>query len=312
MAFMCAYAPPAAGEAADSGSVGIRLVAQSDAASGERDQLYLVDHVSPGTEIHREVEVQNASDHPQHIELYPAAASVHDGEFTADDGPGGNDLSEWASLEASSLDLEPGEIERVTVTIAVPKTAPEGERYAAILAEIAGPQTADSTVLQINRVGIRVYLSVGPGGEPPSDFALGDIEVLEAPPGSWPVLSAEVTNTGERALDVGGTATLERQEGTMTAGPFATRSPLTLAPGASGRAEIELDEPLPEGPWRAGVTLSSGDLERSGEAVVNLPETETASDGGTVGAVAALLIGLVVAAALAAMLLARKYLRRRS
>ena len=39
-----------------------------------------------------------------------------------------------------------------------------------IWAEVASPKTATHRVSVVHRIGIRVYLDVGPGGEPPSDF----------------------------------------------------------------------------------------------------------------------------------------------
>lgn len=273
--------------------------------------MYIVDHLDPGTTVHRQIEVQNASTQAQHIELYPAAASVDGGDFTAAEGRDANDLSAWTTLEDTSLDLDPGEIVRVGLDITVPKAAPEGERYAAVLAEVAAPDPGQRTVQQINRVGIRMYISVGPGGEPPSDFTIGDITVQATGPAGWPVLTVEVTNTGQRALDITGEATLQRARGTMNAGPFATSTPLTLLPGQSSEAPIELDEPLPAGAWKTAVTLSSGELERSAEATVTLPEppASAAGDGGL--RTSALILGVAVAAVLVGLWFAARYMRSR-
>lgn len=273
--------------------------------------MYIVDHVDPGAELRREIEVQNASSSPHHIELYPAAASVQGGAFAAADGHGGNDLSEWTTLDESALDLDPGEIERVGVTIEVPETASEGERYAAVLAEVAAPHPEDAMVQQVNRVGIRVYLSVGPGGEPPSGFTIDDIGLRDAAGDGWPVVTAEVTNTGERALDIAGTASLRRVEGTMSAGPFETRSVVTLLPGESGVAELDLDETLPGGAWNAEVTLASGDLERTAADSVTLPGPAEVDDGGN-WPVIALIVGIAAFVLIAMLLLGRRFLAGRS
>jgi hypothetical protein len=305
---LIALPSPASAEL-DEGSIGIALVAETDAPEDDRSRMYIVDHVDPGAELRREIEVQNASSSPRHIELYPAAASVQGGAFAAADGHGGNDLSEWTTLDESALDLAPGEIERVGVTIAVPETAPEGERYAAILAEVAAPHPEDSMVQQVNRVGIRVYLSVGPGGEPPSDFTIDGIGLRAGD--EWPVVTAEVTNTGERALDIAGTASLRREVGTMNAGPFETRSAVTLLPGESGVAEIDVDEALPGGAWNAEVTLASGDLERTAAGSVTLPGPAEVDDGGN-WPVIALIVGIAVLALIAMLLLGRRFLANRS
>jgi hypothetical protein len=48
------------------------------------------------------------------------------------------------------------------VTIRVPRDAAPGERYGVVWAETrAGPDSGDG-ITQVNRVGIRLYLSVGP------------------------------------------------------------------------------------------------------------------------------------------------------
>ena len=56
-----------------------------------------------------------------------------------------------------------------TVTLAVPGDASPGERYGVVWAETRAADAAGG-VTQINRVGIRLYVSVGPGGSPAADF----------------------------------------------------------------------------------------------------------------------------------------------
>ena len=61
-----------------------------------------------------------------------------------------------------------------TVTIAVPRGATRGEHYGVIWVQ----QTAHVRVTQgfgindVARVGIRVYLAVGQGGAPPTNFTI--------------------------------------------------------------------------------------------------------------------------------------------
>lgn len=135
-----------------------------------RARLYIVDHLKPGTTIHRRVEVRSSSPQRQHIELYAAAASIYKGVFTGSNGRDGNELSSWITTREPSVDLQPGEKTPVTVTIAVPATASEGEQYAVIWAQVTKPPTDGINIGQIHRVGIRVYLDVSPGGEAPTDF----------------------------------------------------------------------------------------------------------------------------------------------
>ena len=48
--------------------------------------------------------------------------------------------------------------------IDVPVDASAGERYAVVWAEVSAPASAAGGVTLVNRVGVRVYLSVAPGG----------------------------------------------------------------------------------------------------------------------------------------------------
>ncbi|MCH7232034.1 hypothetical protein L0U85_14385 [Glycomyces sp. L485] len=258
------------------GSIGIRLVEESVHPADSRSRHYIVDHVAPGDEIRREMDVQNASSDAVHIELYPVAASVEDDRFTAAEGRGTNDLSEWTTLDESSLDLEPGESVRVGATIAVPASAYEGERYAAVLAEVAAD---DGDIRQIHRVGIRMYLSVGPGGEPATDFQIDGMSVVLPPGADWPVLVARVANTGERAVDLSGSASLQRASGTVSAGPFAVDAGVTILPGDTGQVRAVLGEPLPAGEWTAEMTLAADDVERTAEADVTIPARDSEDSG---------------------------------
>lgn len=281
----------------DAGSIGIRLI-EVDEADDARSKAYLVDHVEPGAVVERRIEVGNASTERQRIDVYAAAAAVEDDAFTAAEGRGGNDLASWTRVEKPSVELAPGESEAIDVRIDVPEDASRGERYAAILAEVSAVD--GDGIHQVHRVGVRVYLSVGPGGEPPTDFRIDGLEVSGPSPEGWPVLVAHVTNTGERALDPSGSVALEYEGGTLSAGPFAFRSGMTIAPGDSGQVGAELHAPLEGGRWRATATLSSGDVERTAEEIVDIPSG--AADAAPARPWVAIVIG-AIAAALAAMAL---------
>lgn len=72
------------------------------------------------------------------------------------------------------MNLPPRGTAVVTATIAVPPRASRGERYAAVWAEVSSPKShGKGKIALVNRVGIRTYLDVGPGGDPPTDFAIG-------------------------------------------------------------------------------------------------------------------------------------------
>jgi hypothetical protein len=172
-------------------------------------------------------------------------------------------------MDQESAVLEAGAALQVPVTIAVPGDASEGERYGVIWAETES--TGDGQVQQVSRVGIRVYLSVGPGGEPASDFRIESLQARRLDDGSVRVV-ASVENTGGRALDLEGSLRLKEGPGGLSAGPFDTAESTTLEPGGVGEVVVDLAADLPAGPWRAVMTLRSGQLERSAQATLTFPD----------------------------------------
>ncbi|HEX2062868.1 MAG TPA: hypothetical protein VHE80_00440 [Acidimicrobiales bacterium] len=278
LAGMVIPASGAFGQAAEGGSLGIRLVDPPPDAD-PRARLYIVDHVAPGTTIRRQLEVTNSSPEPQRIELYAAAADIKDGAFLGRDGREANEVSEWITVEPPVVDLPPGGRALATATVAVPTDAAEGERYAAIWAELppVAPQPGDQGVTLVNRVGVRVYLFVGPGGAPPSDFSVNSLVAARNRDGR-PVVNAVVENTGRRALDLGGELRLEDGPGGLRAGPFRAQTVTTLEVGGVGAVHVELDAAIPLGPWEATMTLRSGSVERHTRARITFPEANEASN----------------------------------
>ncbi|WP_326562095.1 hypothetical protein [Micromonospora sp. NBC_01796] len=265
-------------------------------AEDPRARAYIIDHLKPGTTIHRRVEVRNSSPERQHVELYAGAASVERNSFTVPDGREGNELSRWVSLESSSVDLPPGARTVVPVTVAVPRTASKGERYGAVWAQITRAPTQQDNVGQIHRVGIRMYLDIGAGGEPPTDFRIEGLAAARGD-GEWPVVTAQVHNTGGRALDLGGSLSLVSRSGTVKAGPFAVKTGVTILPGQRAQVSALVDQPLSAGQWDARMTLFSGTVERTGEGSVMLPGMVTAQvePGGRGTLVLSLSVGAAIA-----------------
>ncbi|MFU8855064.1 hypothetical protein ACNAW0_29475 [Micromonospora sp. SL1-18] len=230
---------------------------------------YIVDHVRPGTTIKRKIRIVNKSAERQRLDLYPAAASVAQTQFTFAEGRAANELTPWISLDRDQVDLKPGEDTDVQTTVTVPKNASAGERYAVIWASTQ-PSNRSSQITQIHRVGIRVYLHVGPGGEPTSDFTIGNITPARATSGE-PTATIAVTNTGGRALDMTGTAALSEGPAGMRAGPFDIAHGTTLAPGESGVVSVAFPADLPNGPWRVEATLESGTVKHTASGVITFP-----------------------------------------
>ncbi|MDT7538013.1 MAG: hypothetical protein QOI82_1598 [Actinomycetota bacterium] len=264
--------------AAEAGGVGIRLLdAPVDRKDDPRAQVYIVDHVAPGAVISRRIEVSNLAGTRNTMQLYPVAATLTQGGFKVADGRTPNELTEWISVTPSSLSLGPHGAGKATVQISVPKAASSGERYATVIAELPAKRGGSGTTVSVaTRVGIRVYLDVGPGGEPASDFKIDQLTARRAPDGT-PEVTATVTNTGGRAIDLTGKLNLTGGPGGLRAGPFAVDSLRTLGVKASGDVLVKLDKSLPAGPWLARMDMQSGRVQRSATATITFPDKGAAA-----------------------------------
>jgi hypothetical protein len=263
----------AAPRAAAAGSIGLRLVDVPVTAGGDpRAQLYIVDHLRPGAIIHRRIEVSNTTASTMHVVLYAAAATIANGSFLGAPGHAPNQLSSWTSVDPGAYDIPSGGRALATVTIIVPRDAAPGEQYGAVWAEVRSNPVAGDGVIQVSRVGIRIYLSVGPGGSPAANFTIDSLTAGRSPDGQ-PLVLANVRNTGGRALDMTGTLRLSAGPAGLSAGPFLATLGTTLAIGDTEPVMFILDKQLPAGPCDARVTLKSGLLERSARATITFPLT---------------------------------------
>jgi len=269
---------PSPPPSADPGSLGIRLLdAPTEAANDPRARSYIVDNLAPGTVIRRRVEVSNTTAAPTPVTLYPAAASIGDGAFAPADDRTPNELSTWTTLDPPSPTLAPGARTPVLLTIAVPPDASSGERYAVVWAQQTTPAPTGGGVAQVNRVGIRIYLSVSAGGPPPSGFVVDTLTAQRSNDGR-PLVTTQVRNTGGRALDLSGQLTLAAGPGGLAAGPFPAQLGTTLAPGQSSSVAIPLDQQLPDGPWQARLGLRSGLVDQSTQATIRFPSSAGSAD----------------------------------
>lgn len=258
--------------APQSGGIGIRLLDIPAATQDDpRAQSYIVDHLPPGTEIQRRVRVENTSDTVQSIRMYAGAADIQDGAFVMLSDPADNELTAWTSIDPQQLKLAPAETSDVMVTIAVPEDAAEAEHYAVVWAEVRSTSAEGSNVIQASRVGVRIYLSVGPGNGPPMDFTVTSLTASRDADGS-PRVTALVTNIGGRALDVSGELALTDGPGGVSAGPFQVEQATTIEPGGTGEVPVILNSELPNGPWDAALKLKSGLEEREAEAELTFPD----------------------------------------
>jgi CheY-like chemotaxis protein len=287
------------------GSIGIRLVdAPATAREDPRAQIYIVDHLAPGTAITRRIEVSNTTGGNARLRLYAAAASIDKTSFLGAAGDTVNDLSTWTSVVPGEPDVPAGGKLTATVTIAVPADAAPGEQYGVVWAEARSAPSAGGGVTQVSRVGIRLYVSVGPGGAPAAAFSIDTLTARRSADGE-PTVVAAVHNTGGRALDMNGSMELRNGPGGLNAGPFPASLGTTLAIDATEPVTIVLDKALPAGPWDARITLRSGLLEESAVANLLFPAAGSSVTVNTTSEAAAwpkaalaLLVGSVIGVAL--------------
>jgi hypothetical protein len=286
---------------AGSGGIGVRLIVPAGLRNDPRSS-YIVERLAPGTSIRRRVEIINSTRSTENVAVYPAAASLQQGRFGFAPSHGRNELSSWTSISRDVLRLSPGTSTFETVTINVPKEASSGTRYAVIWAEVSAPTTGG--IALVNRVGIRIYLTIGP----PSNFAIGPLTAERSATGE-PLVVAAIRNRGQRKLDIIGTLTLSNGPGGLRAGPTPVKLAAGLAPGDSQPLTVRLDKQLPRGPWRAQLQLRSGLLHRTAVATITFPRIAAAGSRRLTHV--EILLGLLAVATFALLLLRRGVLRRR-
>jgi hypothetical protein len=253
--------------------IGIKLLeAPTNRRDDPRARIYIVDHLAPGSTIKRRIQVENTTGQHRQVKMYAGAASIGKDGFGFAEEPEQTELTSWTSVDKPVLEMAPESKETVQLTIAVPPSAPVGERYAVIWAENPAPRDVVGQVGRSNRVGIRVYLDIGLGGEPPSDFVIDSLTPGRTPDGR-PKLIAQVRNTGGRALDMTGQLWLSEGPGSLNAGPFPVTLGRTLGLGFAAPVTVLLDRQLPNGPWTARLTLRSGMVERTVTVQITFPDS---------------------------------------
>jgi hypothetical protein len=247
---------PLAAPLKPSGSIGIRLIdLPGPAPSNPLAHTYITDRVSPGTSISRQVEISNTTHATTNVAVYTAAATLRRGKFGFADSRTKDELSGWTSVSRPALSMGAGTKTLETLTITVPKLASPGERYAVTWAEVSAP--AQDGLKLVDRVGIRIYLSIGPGGAPAPRFVIGRIAARRSSTGQ-PLVVATVRNSGTNTIAISGALTLTNGPGGVRAGPFRATLGAALSPGESRPITIRLASQLPRGTWRAHLQLGSG------------------------------------------------------
>ncbi len=243
--------------ASGAGSVGIRLVAVPGSQPNPLGSSYIVDRLAPGAKLDRSVEIANFTRSTIDVTVYPASADIVRGLFVFAQGRTQNELLSWTSISHPVLRLAPGAKALDRLLISAPIGTTGGERYSVVWAQVSA-SPANGGVTLVNRVGVRMYVSVGPGGGPPLSFTIGALTAHRSSSGE-PSVKATVHNNGRRTIEIGGELSLSDGPDGVLAGPFAIRRGTVVTPGRSEPVAVHslpiyrLDHgeplfPLPVGP----------------------------------------------------------------
>ena len=243
------------------GSFGVRLVdVPVSEAENPRALRYIIDYLPTGSVIHRRIFIQNNEASTARFTVYADAAFISGGQFVGYAGATRNELTRWISVQHPTVTLAAGASVMDWITIRVPRGATRGEHYGVIWVQQSarvGERGREYNVIEVNRVGVRLYLAVGHGGAPPTSFDIASITGYRTVAGK-PAIVAHVNNTGGRAIDLNGSVRLTDGPGNTAAGPFPAQRIVTLAPGQSWNIKFAVPSSLPDGSWQAVVTLTSG------------------------------------------------------
>lgn len=289
-----AQPPDAAG-----GTIGIRIGDGGVGPAGDpRAQIYIVDHVPPGSELTRELVVTNGTDQTQNVDVYPGPAAIEDGVFVVADKGRTSALTSWTDVGQTPVVIASGEEAVIPVRITVPPDAPEGEFYGVVWAAVATGTDANG-ITSISRVGVRIYLSVGEGNGPAADFSISELTTERAPDGTA-VVVAHVVNTGGRAVDLNGSLDLTDGPGGLSASTVESQV-ATIAPATEGRVLFELPDSasLPAGPWNARVQLASGFKDDARSETITFPDAGSAVTDPDEGVSWLVMVGAIAAAGFA-------------
>lgn len=306
------HTPEPAFAQTDPGSIGVRLIdVPASAANDPRARQYIVDHLEPGSVIERQFEISNTTASATTVEVYPSAATIDHGAFVGDAGKSVNELTEHTTIGQTTVVIPASSTITNSVTIAIPEDAPPGEQYGAIWVEARSAE--NSGVEIVNRVGIRMYVSIGGANPPASDFAIESMTASRDSVGA-PSVTASIRNTGGRALDTSAALTLTKVGGTLSAGPYTSASGGTIAPGETTDLVIAVTDDVDAGPWTASIAVTSGLLEVRSEAEVTFPaegqgqkiDTEVPFSNLLQSAWAGLLAAIILGLAILAWLIVRR------
>ncbi len=277
--FVAFHAPLAHAEEPDPThpGLGLRLLDIPNYQQGDtRAASAVVDATLPGTTVVRHIRVANRTGQVEPVDLYVGPAKIEQPQGFMDQPRGDqNELSSWSSLDKTKMTMADNEEQVVTLTINVPKDATEGERYAVFWAEMQSQNSNDAMgVKLVNRIGIRIYLTVGPGNGPTPKFQIDSLTPRKNDRGTHEVV-VKVSNTGERAVDLHADLALSDGPGGLKMDERTSPGTTTLGIGQSGELIVDIGVALPAGKWHAKVKVRSGPISETKEADLVFPESGT-------------------------------------
>jgi hypothetical protein len=262
--------PPA--RRAASGGIGVRLdTVPKNQAPNSLGRSYIVRHMPIGTSLRAVITVSNTTKSTQRISVYPGAAAIRHGTFTFLAGAAANDLTTWTRLSTGLLVLKPDTQKPVTVTVRVPGNAYRGQRYAVIWAQVS---SGKGQIIEVSRVGIRMYISVGPGGPAPPGFVIESM-TAQRTTGGAPMVVVRVRNTGGVPMEASGSLRLLHGPGGTSVGPISTGA--IMGVGTAAVVDVMVDRQIPLGPWMSVLSLKADFLQRSARARLTFPAVPVGS-----------------------------------
>ena len=118
--------------------------------------------LAPGSAYVGTFKVHNAGAAPFNYSVSATPYSVTNDSYSPDYTGLTNytQIADWITFEKPTGYLLPGEIAEVAYTVNVPKDAPAGGQYAALMAQTEDGNAEDATVAVIHRVGMILYAAV--------------------------------------------------------------------------------------------------------------------------------------------------------
>lgn len=263
--------PAAAAAAAPAGGIGVRLVPLAGASAADPlARSYIIARLSPGDVVTRRVEVMNTTAGTRQVAVYAAAASAPGGVFQFGPGHAQNDVSSWTRIGTPLLRLGAGSSARELVTIRVPKDAVRGVHDAVVWAETSSPAPTGGGVTLVNRVGVRVYLTIDQSGAAATAFRISALRAERQTDGSQ-LVTARVTNDGDGPLSASGRLTLGQGGSSgLRAGPFSLAPVAPIMPGHSQLVSVRVPATVPAGRWQARMLVTSGAVTHTTSATLTL------------------------------------------